>query len=73
MTEKQTLSDKIIREWVNTREDDNILVKDVKEFIKELKEIKINILEATGRLSKEHMLECYEKEIDKLAGEELSE
>ena len=47
--------------------------EDVKEFIQKLKKIKIDILEATGRLSREYMIECYEKEIDKLAGDKLTE
>jgi len=42
-------------------------------FEKYKEKIKIDILEATGRLSREYMIECYEKEIDKLAGDKLTE
>ncbi len=65
-----SLSDKITNEVFN---ETHILTKDVKEFIQKLKKIKIDILEATGRLSREYMIECYEKEIDKLAGDKLTE
>ena len=50
-----------------------IIAEQDKEFIQKLKKIKIDILEATGRLSREYMIECYEKEIDKLAGDKLTE
>jgi len=57
--EKQTLSDKIIP-FRYKRKDDGIQVENVKEFIKELKEIVCN----KGYVIKED-------EIDKLAGEKL--
>ena len=67
MTDKETLSDKI---WFCTQEDNEVIhIKDVKEFIKKLKEFcKEREKMGIGRISGYMVNE----EIDKLAGDKLT-